>query len=252
VDPEIEIHSAKHQVDDLYAEIRRRVDHQERVLVTTLTKRMAEDLTEYYADLGLRVRYLHADINTLERMEIIRELRIGSFDVLIGINLLREGLDIPEVSLVAILDADKEGFLRSTRSLIQTCGRAARNANGKVIMYADETTPSMARTIAETKRRRRIQQRYNQAHGITPTTVVKTVASAFDDMYAAGDPAVGTISENPATFNAQDLGAVDRLVNQLEKEMKQAAVDLEFERAAELRDRIRALQTQAVFDLKAR
>jgi excinuclease ABC subunit B len=177
MDPEIDVRSAKNQVDDLYGEILERVKRGERVLVTTLTKRMAEDLTDYYLDLGIRVRYLHADINTLERMEIIRELRLGHFDVLVGINLLREGLDLPEVSLVAILDADKEGFLRSARSLVQTCGRAARNVDGRVIMYADGLTASMRQAIDETRRRRKIQAAYNRRHQITPTTIRKEISA---------------------------------------------------------------------------
>src|SRR6185503_127395 len=175
VDPEIIVRPVGGQVDDLYGEIRKRVEKNERVLVTTLTKRMAEDLSEYYAELGVRVRYLHSDIDTLERVEILRDLRAGEFDVLVGINLLREGLDLPEVSLVAILDADKEGFLRSPRSLIQTIGRAARNAHGQVYMYADRITDAMKLAMSETERRRKIQHEYNQTHGITPATVVRAI-----------------------------------------------------------------------------
>ncbi len=246
VDPVMEVRSARHQVDDLHDEIRIRQQRRERVLVTTLTKRMAEDLTEYYADLGLKVRYLHSDITTLERMDIIRDLRLGHFDVLVGINLLREGLDIPEVSLVAILDADKEGFLRSTRSLIQTCGRAARNANGLVILYADRVTPSMQQTIDETNRRRQIQHAYNQAHGITPTSVHKAIAGAFD--FAAGPlaPTAGRVGEEPAVYDSLD--EVDAEIRRLENQMHQAAKELDFERAAELRDRILGLQRLIVLE----
>jgi excinuclease ABC subunit B len=207
---------------------------------------MAEDLTEYYSDLGLRIRYLHSDITTLERMDIIRDLRLGQFDVLVGINLLREGLDIPEVSLVAILDADKEGFLRSTRSLIQTCGRAARNANGMVILYADTVTPSMQQTLDETNRRRRIQHAYNQTHGITPTSVHKAIAGAFD--FAAGQPPapVDRIGETPAAYDSLD--DVDAEIRRLDEQMHQAAKELDFERAADLRDRIRRLQQRVVLE----
>ena len=197
IDPKIEVRKAKDQVDDLFEEIRIRQERNERVLVTTLTKRMAEDLTEYYSDLGLRVQYLHSDISTLERMDIIRDLRIGKFDVLIGINLLREGLDIPEVSLVAILDADKEGFLRSNRSLIQTCGRAARNIRGRVIMYADHVTRSMQMALEETGRRRDIQQDYNDTNHITPATVEKEVSSVFDSIYEAD---YVTVDEKPFLY----------------------------------------------------
>jgi excinuclease ABC subunit B len=245
VDPVMEVRSARHQVDDLHDEIRKRRQRRERVLVTTLTKRMAEDLTEYYADLGIKVRYLHSDITTLERMDIIRDLRLGHFDVLVGINLLREGLDIPEVSLVAILDADKEGFLRSTRSLIQTCGRAARNASGMVILYADTVTASMQQAIDETNRRRQIQQDYNQAHDITPASVQKAITGTFD-FGTAAPPATGRVAEAPEAYHS--LEAVDAEVRRAEKEMHRAARDLEFERAAELRDRIRRLQQLVVLE----
>jgi excinuclease ABC subunit B len=245
VDPVMDVRSARHQVDDLYDEIRKRRQRRERVLVTTLTKRMAEDLTEYYADLGIKVRYLHSDITTLERMDIIRDLRLGHFDVLVGINLLREGLDIPEVSLVAILDADKEGFLRSTRSLIQTCGRAARNASGMVILYADTITASMRQAIDETNRRRQIQQAYNQAHDITPASVQKAITGAFD-FGTPAPPATGRVAEAPDAYHS--LEDVDAEVRRTEKEMHRAARDLDFERAAELRDRIRRLQQLVVLE----
>ena len=246
IDPEIEVRPAGVQVDDLLAEIRLRMVRDERVLVTTLTKRMAEDLTDYYTDLGLRVRYLHADISTLERMDIIRDLRRGEFDVLIGINLLREGLDIPEVSLVAILDADKEGFLRSARSLIQTCGRAARNVHGKVIMYADHVTASMQSAMAETERRRVIQEAYNRTHGITPRTIQKDVVSAFDGLASGTRRQPDQVAEMPAAY--MSLEEVDRSIRDLEKEMMAAARDMEFETAAELRDRIQALKARLVFE----
>ncbi len=246
VDPEIEVRSAVNQVDDLLEEIRLRQQRQERVLVTTLTKRMAEDLTEYYADLGIPVRYLHSDIGTLERMDIIRDLRSGVFDVLVGINLLREGLDLPEVSLVAILDADKEGFLRSTRSLIQTFGRAARNVNGMVIMYADRMTASMRAAVDETDRRRRIQNDYNRQHGITPATIKKAIQPGFDleNTDSARSTENAGIAEPLEAYRS--LEDVDRRVSTLEKEMREAAKDLDFERAAELRDRIRSLKELVV------
>ncbi len=252
LDPVIEVRSARHQVDDLLEEIRKRLERRERVLVTTLTKRMAEDLTEYYADLGIPVRYLHADITTLERMEIIQDLRKGVFDVLIGINLLREGLDIPEVSLVAVLDADKEGFLRSTRSLIQTCGRAARNAGGKVILYGDAVTRSMQQTIDETGRRREIQEAHNERHGITPATIHKHIADVFDWVKTAGPegeplPAdLAQVAEKTADYgDAEEDGDVDAMIREMEAEMEKAARELAFERAADLRDRIAALKELA-------
>jgi excinuclease ABC subunit B len=246
IDPPIEVRSAKNQVDDLMEEILIHQDRNERVLVTTLTKRMAEDLTEYYSDLGIRVRYLHSDISTLERIDIIRELRMGDFDVLVGINLLREGLDIPEVSLVAILDADKEGFLRSTRSLIQTCGRASRNVRGKVIMYADVVTRSMKVSIDETHRRRKIQQAYNRAHNITPETIQKDITRIFDFGNDRGDSTNDHVAETVAAYKSLD--DIDAVVSALKKEMNQAAKDLEFERAAELRDEIKALQKLIVLE----
>jgi excinuclease ABC subunit B len=247
LDPEIIVRPAENQVDDLLAEIRRCLKRDERVLVTTLTKRMAEDLTEYYADLNIRVRYLHADINTLERMDIIRDLRTGLFDVLIGINLLREGLDIPEVSLVAILDADKEGFLRSTRSLIQTCGRAARNVHGRVIMYADAVTRSMQTAIDETDRRRSKQQAYNRLHSITPQTIKKDITTVFESVYEADYVTVDTVAEPAAAFKSADN--VEEVIAALEKEMKAAAEELAFEKAAALRDQIAELKKMLVFEI---
>jgi len=247
IDPPIEVRSAKNQVDDLLEEILIHQDRNERVLVTTLTKRMAEDLTEYYSDLGIRVRYLHSDINTLERIDIIRDLRMGDFDVLVGINLLREGLDIPEVSLVAILDADKEGFLRSTRSLIQTCGRASRNAHGKVIMYADVVTKSMKVAIDETNRRRKIQQAYNRAHNITPETIQKDITQIFNFENDREDYASDQVAETVAAYKSLD--DIDAVIVSLKKEMNNAAKDLEFERAAELRDEIKALQKLIVLEM---
>lgn len=247
VDPAIEIRSAQHQVDDLYAEITACVQRRERILITTLTKRMAEDLTEYYADLGIRVRYLHSDIGTLERMDIIRDLRIGKFDVLVGINLLREGLDIPEVSLVAILDADKEGFLRSARSLIQTFGRAARNINGKVVLYADVTTRSMAQAIEETGRRRQIQKAYNEKHHIVPTTIHKEIPHAFGLMDATDDSNNDHVGEPDAAYVS--IEKIEKSIGVLEKQMKAASKDLEFEQAAELRDQIKVLKQRIVFEV---
>jgi len=239
MDPKITVKPATHQVDDLLGEVRQRIGRGERVLVTTLTKRMAEDLTEYYQDLGVKVRYLHSDITTLERMEIIRDLRLGVFDVLIGINLLREGLDLPEVSLVAILDADKEGFLRSQRSLIQTCGRAARNVQGEVLFYADHLTPSMQAAIDETNRRRQLQGDFNQAHGITPETIKSSIKDILTSVYEADYVTVPLAAEEQAPYLVEDLpGQITRL----KKEMKAAAKKLEFEKAATLRDRIKELE----------
>jgi excinuclease ABC subunit B len=247
IDPVILIRKAKNQVDDLFEEILKCQKRDERILVTTLTKRMAEDLAEYYSDMGLRVRYLHADIRTLERMDIIQDLRKGKFDVLIGINLLREGLDIPEVSLVAILDADKEGFLRSTRSLVQICGRAARNVRGKVIMYADLVTGSMKRAIDETNRRRTIQKTYNKKHGIIPESIEKDIKPIFSSMYELNDEPKKKVSEAVAKYNP--LESIDEIIIDMKKEMEQAAKELAFERAAELRDQIKALKKMAVFEL---
>jgi excinuclease ABC subunit B len=247
IDPKIDVRSAENQVDDLFEEIQNRQKKNERVLVTTLTKRMAEDLTEYYSDMGIKVRYLHSDIRTLERMDIIHDLRRGMFDVLIGINLLREGLDIPEVSLVAILDADKEGFLRSTRSLVQTCGRASRNVNGQVIMYADSVTPSMKQAIEETNRRRNIQEHYNKMHSITPESIEKNITSAFEAMYEISDTPLDRVSEAVDRYDSMD--DLDDIIKNLKKEMKAAADELEFERAAELRDQIEAIKKMIVFEL---
>ena len=239
MDPLISVRPVAHQVDDLLEEIKKRVERDERVLVTVLTKRMAEDLTEYYAELGVRVRYLHSDIDTLERIEILRDLRAGEFDVLVGINLLREGLDLPEVSLVAILDADKEGFLRSPRSLIQTIGRAARNANGEVLMYGDKMTDAMQVAIDETARRRELQAAYNLEHGITPETVKK----ALFQMDAASGGADWSTAPK-ALPNTRDIApeAIPERVEELRSEMLLAAERLDFERAAELRDEIRVLE----------
>jgi excinuclease ABC subunit B len=239
MDPEIAVKPATHQVDDLLGEIRAVLDRGERVLVTTLTKRMAEDLTDYYRDLGLKVRYLHSDITTLERMEIIRDLRLGTFDVLIGINLLREGLDLPEVSLVAVLDADKEGFLRSERSLIQTCGRAARNVKGRVLFYADHLTPSMAAAIAETNRRRRLQSAYNKRHHITPETIQSKIKDILSSVYEQDYVTIPKAAEEQAPYLAETTPAT---INRLKKEMQSAAKKLDFERAASLRDQIRSLE----------
>ena len=239
-DPEIIIAPATEQVDDLLARIRERVAGNERILVTTLTKRMAEDLAEYYSELDVKVRYLHSDIKTIERMEIIRDLRLGAFDVLIGINLLREGLDIPEVSLVAIMDADKEGFLRSERSLIQTCGRAARNLNGTVILYADQVTGSMARAIDESNRRREIQLEYNREHDITPESIAKNIDDVLGSLYEADYVTVPVVSEKAKEYLTPD--AIKKMVKDLEKRMKDAAAKLEFEEAARLRDEIKELR----------
>ena len=244
LDPEIAVRPAGEQVDDLLEEIRLRSEKGERVLVTTLTKRLAEDLTDYYQEIGIRVRYLHSDIDTLERVEIIRALRQGSFDVLIGINLLREGLDIPEVSLVAILDADKEGYLRSERSLIQTIGRAARNINGTVLLYADKITNSMQRAIDETLRRRRLQSKYNKKHGITPESIRKALSSPLVTVYEADHVTVPIVSEDSADYSAvRDL---PRLIEQTRREMKAAAAALDFEQAAERRDRLQNLERRAL------
>jgi excinuclease ABC subunit B len=218
----------------------------DRVLVTTLTKKMAEDLTDYFQDVGVRVRYIHADIETIERVEIIRDLRKGEFDVLVGINLLREGLDLPEVSLVAILDADKEGYLRSERSLIQTIGRAARNVNGTVLMYADVVTDSMRRAIDETNRRRAVQEAYNQERGITPQTIQKAIGEPLMAVCEADYLTVPTVRETADGDGALDAAALAERVVALRKEMREAAKQLDFERAAEIRDRIRALETRGL------
>jgi excinuclease ABC subunit B len=240
MDPPIEVRPVRGQVDDLLKEIRDRAEQKERVLVTTLTKRMAEDLTAYYQELGVKVRYLHSDIETLERIEILRDLRRGIFDVLVGINLLREGLDLPEVSLVAILDADKEGFLRSAGSLIQTSGRAARNLNGRVIMYADKMTDSMKSAIGETERRRALQARYNEEHGITPESVVRAIEDVMSSVYER-DYSTPAIRETE-TFRTQ--AELDAEIARLEHEMKSAAANLDFERAATIRDTVKSLRTR--------
>ena len=240
MDPRITVRPAKDQVDDLLGELRARAERDERVLVTTLTKRMAEDLTEYYQQLGLRVRYLHSDIDTLDRVAIIRDLRLGKFDGLIGINLLREGLDIPEVSLVAILDADKEGYLRSATSLIQTAGRAARNVNGEVIMYADHITDSMAATIRETERRRELQRAYNDAHGITPESIKSAIRELLQTVYERDYYTVPV--EEPAAETFESPAALQSRILELEARMKEAAKRLDFEQAAELRDRLKSLR----------
>ena len=242
LDPEVEVRPVAHQVDDLLAEIRERTAKGDRVLVTTLTKRMAEDLTEYYREIGVRVKYLHSDIDTLERIQIIRDLRRGEFDVLVGINLLREGLDIPEVSLVGILDADKEGFLRSERSLIQTIGRAARHINGRVLMYADKQTASIVHALGETNRRRTVQAEFNKANGIIPKSATRTI---LDVQPAEPMPAKGRRSVQIAGLELKKLDSLDGVraaIEKLRSEMKQAAADLEFERAAALRDKARELE----------
>lgn len=239
LDPEVEVRPVRGQIDDLLEEIRQRVERGERVLVTTLTKKMAEDLCEYYAEIGLRVRYLHSEIETLERIKILRDLRRGEFDVLVGINLLREGLDLPEVSLVAILDADKEGFLRSESSLIQTIGRAARNAHGKAILYADRITESMRRSIDETRRRRTIQHRYNTEHGITPETIVKPIEATLVTAYEADYFKVPIDIDSYDEYTRENIGET---IKRLEAEMREHARRLEFEKAAALRDKIKYLK----------
>jgi len=240
IDPEIIIKPVTHQVDDLLGEIRERVKKGERVLVTTLTKRMAENLTTYYHDLGVRVKYLHSDVQTLERVEIIRDLRLGAFDVLVGVNLLREGLDLPEVSMVAILDADKEGFLRSERSLIQTSGRAARNVAGQVIMYADQMTGSIQACLRETTRRRKIQHQYNEENGITPETVTANIHNILHTIYEADYVDLGIIEEKAPPYHS--VGDLQEEIARLTQEMKKRAKDLEFEKAAEIRDQIAELR----------
>ena len=233
LDPEIEVKPIDNQIDDLITQIRIRAEKNERVLVTTLTKKMAEDLSAYLSGIDIRVKYMHSDIKALERMEIIRDLRLGKFDVLVGINLLREGLDIPEVSLVAILDADKEGFLRSERSLIQTIGRAARNVNGKVIMYADELTESMEKAITETNRRRKLQQEYNERNGITPTTINKSIRDTIK---------ATQVEDIQEEYNISKDETIEEIISKLTDEMLKYAADMEFEKAAELRDKIKELE----------
>ena len=249
VDPEVEVRPAIHQVDDVLQEIRIRADKHERVLITTLTKRMAEQLTDYLSDNGVKVRYLHSDIDTVERVEILRDLRLGAFDVLVGINLLREGLDIPEVSLVAILDADKEGFLRSERSLIQTIGRAARNLHGRAILYADRMTESMKKAIGETERRRTKQVAHNLAMGITPRSIVKQVRDLIDGVYSekAGKEADRLELEAVQRAKVEDMSEKDvsKAIKQLEKQMMEHAKNLDFEKAAQVRDQLQMLKAQA-------
>jgi len=247
LDPVIYVRKGKNQVDDLLEEIQLRIEKKERVLITTLTKRMAEDLTDYYTDLNIKVRYLHSDIKTMERTEIIRELRLGTFDVLVGINLLREGLDIPEVSLVAILDADKEGFLRSARSLIQTCGRAARNANGTVIMYADKITRSMQQAMDETVRRRKIQEKYNQENNIIPSTIKKEITEGFFQTSKPEKTRRNLVSDKIEAYGS-DI-SLEEHIAEMKEEMKIAARKLDFERAALLRDKIREYNKIIVFEM---
>ena len=234
LDPEVEVRPVEGQIDDLIGEVNKEVDKKHKILITTLTKRMAEDLTQYMKDVGIRVRYLHSDIDTLERAQIIRDMRLDVFDVLVGINLLREGLDIPEITLVAILDADKEGFLRSETSLIQTIGRAARNSEGHVIMYADTMTDSMRQAIDETRRRRQLQDAYNQEHGITPTTIKKAVRDLIAVSKAVAETEV-KLAKDPESMNKKEL---TKLISQVEKQMRAAAADLNFEQAAQLRDKM--------------
>jgi excinuclease ABC subunit B len=243
IDPEVDVRPVRGQVDDLLNEIRARVARNERVLVTTLTKKMSENLTEYYAELGVRVRYLHSEIVTLERIKILRDLRAGEFDVLVGINLLREGLDLPEVSLVAILDADKEGFLRSEMSLIQTIGRAARNVNGKAILYADRMTDSMRRALGETQRRREKQAQYNREHGITPQSVMKAIDSTLVSIVEADYFKVPLNLDEVEQYSRENI---KETIAQLESSMRAAAARYEFERAAELRDKIKYLRGREI------
>jgi excinuclease ABC subunit B len=249
IDPEVMVRPTKGQIDDLLEMISQRVEAQQRVLVTTLTKKMAEDLTDYLLEQGVRVRYLHSDVDTVQRIEILRDLRLGEFDVLVGINLLREGLDLPEVSLVAILDADKEGFLRSETSLVQTIGRAARNVDGEVVMYADSVTPSMQRAIGETMRRRSMQEAYNLEHGIDPQTIRKAVSDILE-MIRPGSKAPTPAGRRRRTerlvqdFASMGLDDLQRLLSTLEQEMGEAAADLRFEYAASLRDEIREIERE--------
>jgi len=250
VDPDVEVRPVVGQIDDLIAQIRARAEKSERTLVTTLTKRMAEDLSEYLKDIGIRVRWLHSDIKALERVELLRDLRTGAFDVLVGVNLLREGLDLPEVSLVCIMEADKEGFLRAERSLVQTIGRAARNVGGQVILYAERTTESMARALKETRRRRQLQLAYNQEHNITPTTIVKeTTNRLLESLRGERQIVPCRQGSSYAQMAAQELASrqadLKQVMRKLEKEMKQAAMELDFEHAAELRDQLKVLKELA-------
>ena len=240
LDPEVEVRPVEGQIDDLVGEVNKEIAKKNKILITTLTKRMAEDLTDYMRELGIRVKYLHSDIDTLERTEIIRDMRLDVFDVLVGINLLREGLDIPEITLVAILDADKEGFLRSETSLIQTIGRAARNADGHVIMYADHVTESMEKAIQETERRRKIQMAYNEEHGITPQTVKKSVRDLISISKKVAAEEL-RLEKDPESMSEKEL---EKLIKDVTKQMKKAAAELNFEAAAELRDKLIELKKQ--------
>jgi excinuclease ABC subunit B len=244
VDPEIEVRETKNQIDDLMNEIRTRVDRDERTLVTTLTKKMSEDLTDYLLEMGFKVRYLHSEVDTLERIQIIRELRLGEFDVLVGVNLLREGLDLPEVSLVAILDADKEGFLRGATSLIQTIGRAARNVDGKVLMYADKQSAAMTAAIEETDRRREIQIAYNERHGITPETITKGISDIAEFLQGEAKVPKSRRRRQREATSTMSPAEIERRIIELEEEMLAAAEDLRFEYAARLRDEIRDLKRE--------
>jgi excinuclease ABC subunit B len=250
IDPEVEVRPVRGQVDDLIGEINRRIANGQRALVTTLSKRMAEDLSDYLLEMGIKVHYLHSEVHTLERTEILRDLRLGVYDVVVGINLLREGLDLPEVSLVAILDADKEGFLRSETALTQTIGRAARHVDGKVIMYADTVTESMARAIATTDARRARQHAYNVEHGIEPRSIIKAVHALTDELTAQREMQMAVAESKPGYVTAADLpkAELNQIINELEKQMKQAAQQLEFEKAAVLRDQI--LEMRQILALK--
>jgi len=256
VDPEVSVRPSLGQVDDLVGEIYQRIEVGERVLVTTLTKRMSEDLADYLMELGLKVQYLHSEIDTLERVSILRDLRMGVFDVLVGINLLREGLDLPEVSLVAILDADKQGFLRSATALIQTIGRAARNVNGMVIMYADKVTDAMKKALDETTRRRNIQIAFNEEHGIEPMTIYKEVRDLTESLLSSEGAAMAALAEEEGKYkvsvSAKSLSAkeLEQFIDRLEQEMRQAAKDLEFERAAAIRDQIFEMRGQLAEQMK--
>jgi len=242
IDPEVEIRPVRGQIDDLLAEIRERAAKNERVLVTTLTKRMAEDLSGYYSEVGVRCRYMHSEIETLERVKLLRDLRKGEYDVLIGINLLREGLDLPEVSLVAILDADKEGFLRSSGSLIQTMGRAARHVNGRAILYADTVTDSMKQAMGETVRRREVQRAYNEENGITPTSVIRSADMSLAKILKADYADLTEETDTLPEFKSQE--ELDAYIGNMETDMREAAKKFEFEKAARLRDRIKELRTK--------